>query len=164
MNPEKQSATIVVAIIFGFILHILSFIYFRKKGMIADIDASVKEERTQPYLVSILFYLAGFLVLSYYDVDIISRAFWFCYITNTILITIINKHWKISAHAMGSAGPLAALFFVIGFNALYFIPVIIFIGYSRILLKCHNFPQVAAGVLTGFISTYIQMWIFILLS
>jgi membrane-associated phospholipid phosphatase len=135
---------------------------FRKKGMIADIDVSVKEERTLPFIISIIFYLIGFVILSVYDADIISRAFWFCYITNTIFITLINKKWKISAHTMGAAGPIAALTFITGFYGLLFLPLLAAIGLSRIKLKCHTQSQVIAGALLGFFSVYIQMWIFIL--
>ena len=132
--------------------------------MIRDIDALVKEERTLPYIISVILYLIGFAILTFFEVDIISRAFWFCYITNTVFITIINKRWKISAHTMGAAGPIAALTFLTGFYGLLFFPLLIAIGLSRIKLKCHTYSQVIAGALLGFISTYIQMWIFILNS
>ncbi len=160
----KQSVTIATALIFGFALHIVSFFYFRKEGLIADIDASIKEERTFPYITSTLFYICGFAVLIYFEVDIISSAFWFCYITNTLLITVINKHWKISAHSMGAAGPLAALSFIAGFYSLLFLPLLFLIGTARVILKCHTISQVIAGMLFGFISTYLQMWIYILFS
>lgn len=160
----KQSVTIVTALIFGFVLHIISFFYFRRRGMIADIDASVKEERTLPYIISTVFYVCGFAVLIYFDVDIISRAFWFCYITNTLVITFINQRWKISAHSMGAAGPVAALSFVAGFYSLLFLPLLFLIGAARVTLKCHSISQVTAGILFGFISTYLQMWIYILFS
>lgn len=163
-ETDRQVITIATALVFGFALHIVSFFYFRKRGMIADIDASVKEERTMPYIVSALIYLVGYLVLWFYDVDIISRAFWFCYITNTLLITLINKHWKISAHSMGIAGPVAAFSLIEGFYSLLFIPLMFIIAYSRVTLKCHTTLQVIAGLLFGFISTYLQMWIYILCS
>jgi membrane-associated phospholipid phosphatase len=160
----KQIVIIVTAFSFGFAFHIVSFFYFRKRGMIADIDATVKEERTLPYIISVILYIIGFAILTYFEADIISRAFWFCYITNTIFITIINNRWKISAHTMGAAGPIAALTFITGFYGLLFLPLLFAIGLSRIKLKCHTYPQVIAGAFLGFVSTYIQMWIFILNS
>lgn len=160
----KQAVTIATALIFGFVLHIASFFYFRKSGLIADIDATIKEERTLPYFISTVYYVCGFAVLIFFDVDIISRAFWFCYITNTLLIMVINKHWKISAHTMGAAGPVAALSFITGFYSLLFLPLLFLIGAARVILKCHTISQVTAGILFGFISTYFQMWIYILFS
>ncbi|HSL90893.1 MAG TPA: hypothetical protein VK870_16440, partial [Ignavibacteriaceae bacterium] len=65
---------------------------------------------------------------------------------------------KISAHAMGAAGPFAALVFLFGLSAMYFLIIIIFIGWARIKLKCHTFGQVAAGTILAFISTYVQVY------
>ena len=44
----KITITILVAFIFGFTAQIILFLFFRKKGKIIDLDASVKEERTTP--------------------------------------------------------------------------------------------------------------------
>ena len=74
---------------------------------------------------------------------------------------IINKSWKISAHTMGASGPLAALCFAAGWHSLLFLPLIILIGWSRLHRKVHTLAQVTAGVLVGFISTYLQMYIIV---
>ncbi|MBZ0198809.1 MAG: hypothetical protein K8H86_03010, partial [Ignavibacteriaceae bacterium] len=100
------------ALLFGFILPIVLFVYLRKQGKIVDEDATIKEERTFPFFIAILFYLGGFASLIFFKANIISIAFWFCYISNTLFTIIINRHWKISAHAMGAAGPIAAVAFV----------------------------------------------------
>ena len=146
---------------FGFLFHIILFFYLRKKGKLADSDASIKEERDLPYLISTLIYICGFAILVLYQINIISTAFWFCYISNTILIMIINKNWKISAHIMGASGPLAALCFAAGWQALLFLPIIILIGWARLHRKVHTITQVIAGGLVGFLSTYLQMYIII---
>lgn len=160
----KRIILISITLTFGFLFHIILFFYLRKKGKIADSEASIKEERTFPFLVSIIFYTIGFIILLLTDISIVSIAFWFCYISNTFLIMIINKSWKISAHMMGAAGPLAALIFAIGFNAFYFIPLILIIAWARLYLKLHSVPQIIAGALTGFISTYLQMYFIINLT
>jgi membrane-associated phospholipid phosphatase len=147
--------------IFGFILHIIFFFHLRRKGLISDEDASIKEERTYPYIVASLIYLTGFLILLFFDINIISTAFWFCYISNTILVMLINNTWKISAHTMGASGPAAALYFIIGFNIIFLIPLIGLIGWSRIQLKLHDVQQVIAGAVVGFASTFLQMYLII---
>jgi membrane-associated phospholipid phosphatase len=155
----KQFILFSTALVFGFIMPVIMFAAFRKKGLIADIDAKVKEERTYPFTLSILFYLSGLLILIYYGIDIISIAFWFCYISNTLLVIVINRYWKISAHMMGASGPFAALVFVFGMPALPFIILLIFIGWARIKLECHTLSQVLAGALIAFISTYMQLYL-----
>jgi membrane-associated phospholipid phosphatase len=157
--PLKIMTTILVALLLGFSLPIVLFIILRKKGKIVNSDATIKEERTLPFTVSIFFYLIGLMLLITAHVNLISIAFWFCYISNTVLIIIINKYWKISAHMMGASGPFAALCFVYGFGALPIIILLLVIGWSRIYLKCHNIYQVLAGAVLGFASTILQMQI-----
>ncbi len=157
-DPGKILATILTAFIFGFTLQIILFISLRKRGIIADLDVSDKEERTKPFLISIVFYLAGLLVLISAGINIVSIGFWFCYISNTLIVILINKVWKISVHATGAAGPAAALTYAAGTGGLLLVPVIIAVGWSRVKLKCHNPAQVAAGVIFGFCSTYAQIY------
>ena len=156
---DKRIALISVTLLFAFIFPILLFLYLRKQGKIVDVDASVKEERTFPFLIAILFYVAGIYILIKAQVNIITLAFWFCYISNTVFVIIINKYWKISAHMMGAAGPFAAICFVFGINAFPFILILLLVGWARIYLKCHNIYQVLAGGTLGFSSTIIQMLI-----
>ena len=62
---------------------------------------------------------------------------------------------------MGASGPLAALCFASGWQSLLFLPLVILIGWSRLHRKVHTPAQVMTGVLVGFISTYIQMYIIV---
>lgn len=155
--PIKQGVTIFTALVFGFIAPIVLFLILRNKGKLTNQDASIKEERTIPFLIAIVFYLIGLWVLIKYDLNIISIAFWFCYISNTVITIFINKFWKISAHAMGAAGPFAAVVFAFGWIGLFMLPIVLLVGWSRIKLKCHTLTQVIAGILLAFISVYIQM-------
>lgn len=149
------------ALTFGFAFHIIFFFYLRRKGTLADGDASIKEERSLPYLVAVLFYILGLIILVYYKINIISIAAWFCYISNTFVIYLINKKWKISAHAMGAGGPLAAITFVLGPVGMIFAVLLFLISWARVKLKMHSISQVIAGGLFGFISTFLQMYLII---
>ena len=160
-DPIKIVVTILVAFLFGFTAQIVLFVIFRRRGKIVDLDASVKEERTIPFLISVGFYLVGLVILIIFKIHIISIAFWFCYISNTLVTIFINKHWKISAHAMGAAGPLAAVTYVFGPVALIFTLLVLIIGWSRIQLKVHNLSQVTAGILLAFVSTYLQVFLIV---
>ena len=160
-EPTQRYITIFVALIFGLISPIVLFLYYRKKGKIVDLDASVKEERTIPMSISVIFFIIGLLLLITFKVNIVSIAFWFCYISNTLITIIINKKWKISAHTMGAAGPLASVTFLFGQISLLFFVIVILVGWSRIQLKCHSFSQVMAGGIFAFISTYIQIYLIV---
>jgi len=160
-EPTQRYVTILVALLFGFISPIVLFLYYRKKGKIIDLDATIKEERTIPMSISVIFFIIGLLVLIAFNVNIVSIAFWFCYISNTLITIIINKNWKISAHTMGAAGPLAAVTFVFGPIALVFSVIVVLVGWSRIQLKCHSFAQVMTGGIFAFISTYLQIYLIV---
>ena len=154
---SRQIATILISFAFGFIAPITLFLVLRKKGKLADQDASIKEERTIPFLIAIIFYLIGLWVMIKYDLNIISIAFWFCYISNTVITIFINKFWKISAHAMGAAGPFAAVVFAFGWIGMILLPIVILVGWARVELKCHSISQVLVGILLALFSVYIQM-------
>ena len=156
---NKRIITILTALIFGFALPIFLFVFFRNKGKLIDLDASIKEERTVPFLISVSFYALGILILIAAKVNILSIAFWFCYITNTIIVILINKLWKISVHSIGASGALAALIYVTGLAGAFFSLIVFLVGWSRIKLKCHNIFQVTAGIIFGFISTYLQIFL-----
>ena len=158
-ESSKQVATILIALVFGFIAPIVLFLILRKKGKLTDQDASIKEERTIPFLIAIVFYFIGLMLMIKYQLNIISIAFWFCYISNTLITIFINRSWKISAHAMGAAGPFAAITFVFGWLGLMMLPIVILVGWARIELKCHTISQVVAGILLAFISVYLQMFL-----
>lgn len=157
LESSKRIATIFIAFVFGFIAPIVLFLILRSKGKLADQDASIKEERTIPFLIAIVFYITGLYLMIKYGLSIISIAFWFCYISNTIITIIINKYWKISAHTMGAAGPFAAFVFTFGWIGFLLLPIVIITGWSRIKLKCHTIAQVFGGGLLAFISVFFQM-------
>ena len=156
-EPGKQIVTILNALVFGFIAPIALFLILRKKGKLADQDASIKEERTIPFFIAIIFYLIGLWIMIKYDLNIISIAFWFCYISNTVITIFINRFWKISAHAMGAAGPFAAVVFAFGWIGMILLPIVILVGWARVELKCHSISQVLVGILLALFSVYIQM-------
>ncbi|MBK9099445.1 MAG: hypothetical protein IPM14_15290 [bacterium] len=153
----KIMVTIMVAVLLGFAAPIILFVVLRKRKKLVDLDASIKEERTVPFLISVGFYLIGLILLINFNVHIISIAFWFCYISNTLVTILINKYWKIS-YVCVAAGPLAAVTYAFGPIALIFSFIVLLVGWSRIQLKVHTLAQVAAGILLAFFSTYLQMY------
>lgn len=154
---KKSLIVFLVALVFGFLAPITMFVIMRKRNMISDNDAMIKDQRTLPYFIAIIFYAIGLLIMILTKVSIISIAFWFCYISNTIITILINKYWKISAHSMGASGAAAALFFVVGWSSFVAVIITILVGWSRIELKCHTLQQVIAGIVLAFVSVYVQM-------
>ncbi len=148
-------------ILFGFVLPVILFLFLRRKKKIADNDATIKEERTVPYLWGIAFEITAALWLYFAGVSVISVALWLAYAGNTLILVLINKFWKISAHAIGSSTALGLLVFVFGLQGFLILPLIILIGISRVRLGVHTKLQVLAGALLGFVSTFLQLFVFV---
>jgi membrane-associated phospholipid phosphatase len=160
-NFQNKILTILISFIFGFASPIVLFFILRKKGKIIDQDASIKEERTTPFLIAMIFYLVGLLLMIKFDLNIISIAFWFCYFSNTLITIIINKFRKISAHSMGASGAAAATIFVFGLYGIISLVIVFLVGWSRVKLKCHSLGQVLGGIILAFSSVYVQMFLII---
>jgi membrane-associated phospholipid phosphatase len=109
--------------------------------------------------ISLSFFILGLIILTLFRVNIISIAFWFCYISNTLITILINNRWKISVHTMGASGSLAAVLFVFGSVGLLFTIFPVLVGWSRFQLKCHTPAEVFGGGILAFLSTYFQIFI-----
>src|SRR5674476_153002 len=62
-DPHKILLSVLVTFAFSFSFPIILFFILRKQGKIVNSDATVKEERTLPFIVSVLFYSIGILIL-----------------------------------------------------------------------------------------------------
>lgn len=158
-DTSKRVITFFIPFVFGFIAPITLFLYLIKRGKLVDQDASIKEERTFPFLIATISYSIGLYLMIKFNLHIISIAFWFCYISNTLITILINKYWKISAHAMGASGPFAAITFAFGWLGLIMLPIVILVGWSRIKLKCHSLYQVVTGIVLAFVSVSLHLYL-----
>lgn len=162
---ESDSFKILYSLSVSFVFIVAApiafFVSMLRANRIVNQDAVIKEQRTIPYLVGIAFLTAGTLLLVYQDIHSMILAFWLIQIVNSIVLIIINKYWKISAHAMGIGSPAGLIYYLLGFIPI--LPVIIIFlltGWSRYYLKCHTILQIIAGGLMAFILTYLQLIIY----
>lgn len=156
-NNQIITYQIINSFFNGFLFPILMFLILMRMGKIVDHDATLKEERTLPYLLGAAISAIGLIISIVISFNIVLAGMWVCYISNTLFLIVINKNWKISAHATGAAGPLAAMVYVGGINNLIFVFLLILIAWSRVELKKHTPMQVVAGSILGFFSTYFQL-------
>lgn len=160
-NVTNQVVVIGSGFLWTFILPIIFFVIMLKKKKIINQDAELKEERTFPFLFGLSLLLIGYFLLRTFSIQPLTLTFWLCYIINTMAIILINRTWKISIHALGIAAPLALFSFMGSWIAVPLLFLLFLVGWSRIYLKCHTFAQVIAGALFGFISTYLQLYLFL---
>ena len=157
----NQVVVIGSGFLWTFLLPIIFFVIMLKKKKIINQDAELKEERTFPFLFGLSLLLIGYFLLRTFSIQPLILTFWLCYIINTMAIILINRTWKISIHALGIAAPLALFSFMGSWIAVPLLFLLFLVGWSRIYLKCHTFAQVITGAFFGFLSTYLQLYLFL---
>lgn len=123
----------------------LAILYFHRKKTV-DLYITKKEARTPFFLIAIASYSAATIIFSVTDTKIM-----FLLALGSLLVSVIsmgiNVFWKVSIHCAGVTGPIFALIYVFGLNALPLISIVGIVGWSRITLKNHTFAQTLGGTL-----------------
>ena len=157
-NALHKFSVAFVAITFSSILPILYILYLRKQKTVSSYDVPLREQRTNPYLMSVLNNSIGFFLLLFMHASLYVWTLMWCYAINTFILFWINKYWKISAHTMGIAGPMIMLSVLFGWNVLFFLPLLFLVGWARIELRVHSIAQVVAGSVAGAVLTIAQIF------
>lgn len=152
-------------VLFTCILPSLPILFMMKNRQISDIFISKREERTMPYLFSLLAYIFWVLFLwrtLQFPMEFVLLAIGS--IVSVVLMVFINLKWKISAHTAGMGGLIGGIFgvaFVAAINPVWIITAAIIIAglvaISRILLKAHTLSQVIGGFFLGFACVFIPV-------
>lgn len=143
--------SIILGIFFLCIFPVFSIIYSYKKGSI-DIWLSERKTRTPFYMIAIIGYVIGsivFFYLNYQIMFVLSMA----YLAVTLVVMISNFVTKVSSHTAGVAGPITALTFVFGINALPLFILVPIVTWARIKLKAHNYLQLITGIIISILVT-----------
>lgn len=149
-----------ISIVFAALIpSIIAFIWIKHRKI--EFDMPRKEDRLYPLLWIILSYLIGVIVLYTFSAPPITTVLMFCYFSNTLIVFAISLFWKISIHAMGVAGPAAAIIYVFGYPGLIFLILIPLVIWSRLYLKRHTFLQAVTGATLGFALTAVQIYLLI---
>jgi hypothetical protein len=150
-----------VAIVFASALPLAAVVYMARRGMIESIDISDRTKRTVPLLLAVGSYAAGFVVLMLLGAPDLVRGLMLAYAVNTAVVAMITLWWKISIHAVGLAGPLAALTIGLGLWVLTAYVLLIILAVARVELRRHTPAQVVSGALLGLAATTVQLSLFV---
>jgi membrane-associated phospholipid phosphatase len=137
----EQLIVISSSIIFGVILPITFFVILRKRKIIADNDAVIKEQRHAPYYLSILLNVLGMVYIIIFSGNSLAEFYWLVLTINTVILTFVN-------YFLGSWWYYYAVIFIV------------VIGLSRYKLGVHTPAQIGMGTLYGFFGTLLQLKIF----
>ncbi len=159
----KLSVTGIVAVMVC-VVPLLCIWVLWKLGFLSDPALKEQKERTVPYIITLLGYLccAAFLYMSKAPVWLV--MFMVGAALAVVICIVVNRRWKISAHATAMGGFLA-LTFRIAVSHLAVVdmlwPVIVvvllcgMVASSRLIMKRHTPAQVFAGFAVGFLCVYL---------
>ena len=160
---------IVGTFVFSGILPAIPILLMLKRGEVNDLFISKREERTMPYLFSLLAYVfwSLFMWRTLTFIPTFITAMGIGSAISIFIIIVINLKWKISAHLAGIGGLTGALFGVcyrMAINPILMLTMLLFISalvaISRIGLKAHTPGQTLAGFVVGFVCVFIPSLFF----
>ena len=137
-----------------------------KTKHIKSIGLVNRTERTLPYLLFFVCYVAGTIFLWFRNLRGMQLGFFIGGLLAIAIDLLVNRWWKISVH-MTAIGCLTGLIFVMSYmqyimytEYIPYLQVIAVIssgalGTSRILLRRHTIGQVCCGFINGF------FWVFV---
>jgi hypothetical protein len=141
------------------ILPTLFIIVMIKSGMVTTTYLSKREDRTMPYIVSIIFFYLTYYVLKRLQISPVYYYFMIGATLLNIIVMGINFYWKISSH-MASIGALAGMMVGLSYflGTFYFFLIALsilmagFTGFARLKLQAHTPAQIYTGFALGFLT------------
>lgn len=133
------------------------FILSRLK-VVSDPRLNERTDRTWPYIIETICFLGLAIYLNHINAPAWLSLFLIGGAIALVVLTIVNRWWKISGHATGMGGLCALIFYLmLSCNSIFslhweFLTAILLSGLvcaSRIVLGRHTLLQVAAGFVNG---------------
>lgn len=135
----------------------------KRMGMIEDVGLNGRKERFLPYVITFLCFGATAWFMAAKGAPLWLSLFFAGGALATLICTVVNFWWKISAHAAGIAGVVALLIRIEKDGSaepeLFFWLILVIIltgllGSARVWLGRHTVWQVLAGYAVGFCSVF----------
>ena len=140
----------------------LASLLFYIPGKVRDWTKVVKRQRTASFVLMIISYPIGYLVLRLTGAPKIFEAIAVNYTLITLGLIIFNLilRYKASGHAAGVAGPVAAMFYFLGLPAAPLATLIPLTIFARIAAKGHDFWQLVTGSVMSAVITLLVLFLY----
>ena len=131
----------VIVILFAGVLPMLYILILFRLGRLSDVRLTVREQRANPLIFSLVSALVGSGILHLLNVP--QEIVWLCIacVINGLVLTIITQVWKISFHSGVAAGCMTGLATLISSQFIYLFILLPFIAWARVHRKRHTFLQ-----------------------
>lgn len=154
--PSLKWHLFVVVLITSFLMPASTIFLVYKLGFIKSLQMEKRSDRVLPLMVTAAFFLLTFFLFEHFSIAPIFLFYLLGATMLTLLVLGISLFWKISLHATGFGGFIAALLLCNRFfstDLMPYITVTILIAglvcSARLLLQAHKPSQVYVGFLTG---------------
>ncbi len=140
----------------------LASLLFYIPGKTRDWARIIKRQRTASFVLMIISYPVGFIVLKLIKAPLIFEAIAVNYTLITLGLIIFNLvlRYKASGHAAGVAGPVAAVMYFFGIPAVPLLSLIPLTIFARISAKGHDFWQLVAGSVLSIAITLLVLFLY----
>lgn len=150
-------ASIVISVGASFVAPTIATRYYSRKFGNGDGDVPRREDRMRPFLVGIMSYFAGVVLLYLTCAPWVCTAMMMSYATSTIIVLLISTKWKISVHATGFMGPATMMAIVYPLWCSVLLLFVIPVAWSRYVRRKHTPAQLMAGACFGAVYTALFM-------
>ncbi|MGI5237522.1 phosphoesterase PA-phosphatase [Dactylosporangium sp. CA-139066] len=138
-----------LAALFESVLPYLYILRGVRTGRITDHHIGDRRQRLVPLMVGLGSVAAGIVVLLLAHAHRELMAAVVAGGVGLVVAAAVNHWWKMSVHAAVAAGSVIILSLVYGPVLLAALPVVAAVGWSRVELKDHTWPQVVVGTVVG---------------
>lgn len=168
LPPIWRWIAIIGTFMFTGIMPAIPVLLMMRRGEVHDIFISKREERTLPYIFSLMAYTFWAIFMwRTMQFPLFLVAMGIGSAISIFVILLINFRWKISAHVAGMGGLTGAVFGVsyrLAINPLWLFVIVLtvstIVALSRIELKAHTPAQTLAGFVVGFVSVFVPCFFF----
>lgn len=131
----------VIVVLFAGVLPMLYILILFRLGRLSDVRLTVREQRANPLIFSLVSALVGSGILHLLNVP--QEIVWLCIacVINGLVLTLITQVWKISFHSGVAAGCMTGLATLISSQFIYLFILLPFIAWARVHRKRHTFLQ-----------------------
>jgi len=137
-------------------LYVLSLL---KKGLIKDFHMNIRNERVKPLLVMIINTLIGAGIFYVLGTPKFFIVFTLCCLISILLMFFITLSWKLSGHGLAAGALCVILISTMQEAAIPFTVIVPLIAWSRVKLNRHTVLQTVSGVILGFLTFGIPLYL-----
>ena len=139
----------LVGLIFYALVPGLFLVVLYRNGFVQDLYPPERSQRGRLLLLGTGCYLLGFAVLVAAGAAQSMLGAGCSFFCNALIVWCINRHWKISIHAVGVAGGILILLLAFGFELWLLFLALPMVAWARLRLRSHSPAQVAVGAVLG---------------